>query len=144
MANMLNKKVVTTIVILLIIGLFGFIYFNKSTTELSTKTNTHVSRRVNARSTADVYFFSQKGCGHCTQALNYIDRNLPNLDMKVIHIESQKGREQFFDFAKKHKINQNSLGTPLISIGDHYILGWGPNSGEQLMQYVEIQKNSKK
>lgn len=72
-----------------------------------------------------IYVFSQPGCGHCINAHNYMQRYYKNYDIKEINIHEGNNMNKLYSYAKKHKIPNQKLGTPLIIMGNEYILGWG-------------------
>lgn len=72
-----------------------------------------------------IYVFSQPGCGHCVNAHNYMQRYYKNYDIKEINIHQANNMNKMLSYATKFKISKNKLGTPLIVMGDKYILGWG-------------------
>lgn len=72
-----------------------------------------------------IYVFSQPGCGHCINAHNYIQRYYSDYDIKEINIHQANNMNKLRSYAHKFKIPSQKLGTPLIVMGDEYILGWG-------------------
>ncbi len=85
-----------------------------------------------------IYFFSQYGCPHCNDALDFIAKNFDNVDnFKIIDINAnRKNFELFIKYAEKYNLDKNSLGTPLICIGDKYFLGWNSTYEKDFIKYA--------
>ena len=89
-------------------------------------------------SDSKIYFFSQRGCPHCNQALEFIAKNFNNINnFKILDInDNEKNFKLFIKCAKKFNLDKNSLGTPLICMGDKYFLGWNSEYEKDFKKYV--------
>ena len=66
-----------------------------------------------------------------------MNEKYPNLEMKLINIrQSRENFELLLKCAKKFNIG-NNLGTPLICMGDNYIMGWSEEQQKQFDEYVK-------
>ena len=85
-----------------------------------------------------IYFFSQYGCPHCNDALDFIAKNFDNVDnFKIIDINANKENlELFVKYAEKYDLDKSTLGTPLICIGDKYFLGWNNEYEKDFIKYA--------
>lgn len=83
-----------------------------------------------------IYFFYQSTCPHCHHALEYINRVAPNVEMEMVSIDGE-GRSLFIKCVEKFNLPQNSIGTPLICMGDNYLMGWSDSYEEKFDEYVE-------
>ena len=88
------------------------------------------------RSGNAVYFFTQPGCIHCEHARDYINRYYPKHNIKELNVREQQNMGLLMHSVKKMKINSDSIGTPFIVIGDHYVMGWGNEQVKQFNQYI--------
>lgn len=71
----------------------------------------------------EVYFFYQTTCPHCHTAAEYIRANHPELKIKGLDIKMPGNMKLFQQAVKDYKI-ETAAGTPLICMGNHYIMGW--------------------
>jgi len=88
-------------------------------------------------SNAYIYFFYQNTCPHCHHASAYISQKYPNLKMYSLDVRDPNNFNLFLKCAQKFKLPQNSLGTPLICMGDHYIMGWSDIDAKKFDAYVQ-------
>lgn len=84
-----------------------------------------------------IYFFYQNTCGHCHHAAQYISQRHPGLKMVNVDVRTPEGFNLFLKCAQKFNLNQNSLGTPLICMGSHYIMGWSDEDANRFDSYVQ-------
>ena len=89
------------------------------------------------KTTNRIYVFYQPGCGHCEHAHNYLRRYYRNYDIKELNIREGNNMGYLLRFAKKYRIPEQSLGTPLIVMGNHYIMGWGEEQQKQFNRYAK-------
>lgn len=84
-----------------------------------------------------IYFFYQTTCPHCHDAAQYIKANYPTLN-KITSIDIKlPGNMRLFEKAvKKYKIT-GAKGTPLILMGDKYIMGWSETKQDEFDLYVK-------
>ena len=78
-----------------------------------------------------IYFFTKDGCPYCEKAENYISKNYPNVKIEYKDISKNTNYILFKKCAQKFKIPKSHLGTPLVCIGNNYILGWSDKSKEK-------------
>ena len=83
----------------------------------------------------EVYFFYQTTCPHCHTAAQYIKEKHPNLKVKGLDIQMPGNMKLFRQASKDYKIN-SVVGTPLIGMGDNYIMGWGDDKEKVFEEYV--------
>lgn len=74
-----------------------------------------------------IYFFSQKGCHHCIEAKKFLENNYKDLNIEILELDELKNMNLFFKCVEKFDLDKKTLGTPLICIGNNYILGWSKN-----------------
>lgn len=91
-----------------------------------------------------IYFFSHKGCPYCNDALTYIKNNYNSLPITILDVEHKNNLELFIKCADKFRLDKRSLGTPLICIGNNYILGWNRDNEKKFDEYIiQFQNNNK-
>ena len=95
-----------------------------------------VVSQTNDISDQKVYFFYQTTCPHCHHAAAYITQKYPNLKMVNLDVRTKQNFDLFLKCAKKFNLPQNSLGTPLICMGNHYIMGWSDADANKFDIYV--------
>ena len=71
-----------------------------------------------------------------TNAIDYIDRQYPNLNMAMVNIHVGNGFELFKACGEKFRLG-NSIGTPLFCMGDKYLMGWSENNARKFDEYVK-------
>ncbi len=71
---------------------------------------------------SQIYFFFQKGCPHCRDALQYIKGRYPHLQLIGRDI-SLPGNMRLFQQAVYDYGIYGMVGTPLICLGNNYIMG---------------------
>ena len=85
----------------------------------------------------EVYFFYQKTCPHCHHAAQYINTKYPGLKMINLDVQNRNNYNLFLKCVEKFKIDQSTLGTPLICMGNHYIMGWSEADSKRFDAYVQ-------
>ena len=83
-----------------------------------------------------IYFFYYNECPYCHDAIDYIDRQYPNLNMAMVNIHVGNGFELFKACGEKFRLG-NSIGTPLFCMGDKYLMGWSENNARKFDEYVK-------
>lgn len=83
-----------------------------------------------------VYFFYSNGCPHCHDALAYIDQKYPSAKVAMVNVSTPGGYEMLLKFSRAYKLSGN-IGTPLITFGNNYLMGWGTDSGKKFDEYVQ-------
>jgi len=84
----------------------------------------------------DIYFFYQNTCPHCHHAAQYIKQKHPGLKMINLDVRLPQNYNLFLKCAQKFHLSQNTLGTPLICMGTHYIMGWSDEDAQRFDSYV--------
>ncbi|MBR2273396.1 MAG: hypothetical protein IJ864_00975 [Alphaproteobacteria bacterium] len=84
-----------------------------------------------------IYVFSQPGCGHCVHARDYMRRYYRNYDIRELNIREGKNMGYLLHFARKYKIPEQTLGTPLIVMGENYVMGWGEEQQRRFNRYIK-------
>ena len=90
---------------------------------------------VSSLSENEVYFFYQPTCPHCHRAAEYIKEKHPNLKIKSLDIKTPGNMKLFRQAVKDYKI-RTAAGTPLIGMGDSYVMGWGDEEAGAFEEYV--------
>lgn len=86
---------------------------------------------------AQIEFFTHDGCPYCEKALQFISANYPALPMQVLEVGKDENMKKFAACARRFKLTGSQLGTPLICMGDHYLLGWTPENETLFKEYVK-------
>ena len=89
------------------------------------------------KTTNRIYVFSQPGCIHCEHAKSYMNRYYANYDIKDMNIREGNNMGYMLRYARKYKISEQNLGTPLIIMGDNYVMGWGTEQQRDFNRYVK-------
>lgn len=84
-----------------------------------------------------IYFFTKDMCPYCNHAATYIATNYPQLHVEFKDITTEENMELMIACADKFKLNKRQLGTPLICMGQHYILGWSESEAKNFDSYVK-------
>ena len=82
-----------------------------------------------------IYFFYQSTCPHCHHALEYINRSAPDVSLEMVSIDGP-GRDLFLQCVEKFDLPRNAIGTPLICMGDNYLMGWSPEYEIKFDEYI--------
>lgn len=90
---------------------------------------------VASLSANEVYFFYQTTCPHCHTAAEYIKEKHPGLKVKSFDVKMPGNMKLFQQAVKDYKIT-DAAGTPLIGMGDNYIMGWGDREAQAFEKYV--------
>lgn len=85
----------------------------------------------------EIYVFIQRGCRHCLAAEKYLEETYPNLKVNLKDIAKEENRTLFFACGAKFGLSKFAMGTPLFCMGDHYIMGWGPEEQIKFDTYVK-------
>lgn len=89
------------------------------------------------KTTNRIYVFSQPGCIHCEHAKSYMNRYYANYDIQDMNIREGNNMGYMLRYARKYKISEQNLGTPLIIMGDNYVMGWGTEQQRDFNRYVK-------
>lgn len=82
-----------------------------------------------------IYFFYQSTCPHCHHALEYINRTAPDVELEMIQVDGS-GRDLFIQCVEKFDLPRDAIGTPLICMGDNYLMGWSQEYEVRFDEYV--------
>lgn len=82
-----------------------------------------------------VYFFYQSTCPHCHHALEYINHSAPEVRLEMISVDGANN-DLFIQCVEKFNLPMDSIGTPLICMGDNYLMGWSPEYEVKFDEYV--------
>ena len=88
------------------------------------------------RTTNRIYVFSQPGCMHCDHARSYMQRYYRNYDIRELNVHEGNNMSYLLRFARKYRIPEQTLGTPLIVMGNNYVMGWGEEQQRQFNRYA--------
>lgn len=77
-----------------------------------------------------VYLFWQDGCIHCHEALTYIQKKHPNMNIELLNIAQTPAREKLIQVAKEFKL-PNQIGTPLFVMNKEILMGWSNTTREK-------------
>ena len=84
-----------------------------------------------------IEFYTHDGCPYCAKALKYIQINYPKLPIKVYEIDKPMNLRLFVECADKFKLDKKKLGTPLICMKEHYLMGWSSENQKLFNEYVK-------
>lgn len=85
----------------------------------------------------EIYLFYQNSCPHCHDAFQFFDSQMPDVKMNRVNVANREGWDLLLKCADKFNLDKNRLGTPLICMGNHYILGWGTDKQRQFLTYYK-------
>lgn len=83
-----------------------------------------------------IYLFYSDACPHCHEAMAYLDQKHQDWPVERIDVNTPKGREMIFKYARKFKLGDR-LGTPLFVIGDNYVMGWSQSDARRFDRLAE-------
>ncbi len=94
-------------------------------------------KNVTQLSADEIYFFYQNTCPHCHDAARYIKAKYPDLEVVSLDVKLPGNMRLFEKAVRKYKIDGSRAGTPLICMGDKYIMGWSKADEHQFEVYVK-------
>lgn len=103
---------------------------------LGISANKATANSIPEQTTTQIYFFFMPGCPHCQNALKYIKGKYPNLVLIGRDI-SQPGNMKLMQQAVADYGIYGMIGTPLICLGNNYIMGWDETSPQNFDSYVQ-------
>lgn len=71
-----------------------------------------------------IYFFYSSECPRCQEAVTFLNKNHPNLEMELVNADSPEGKALFEQGRRKFGISLKSGGSHLMCMGDSRITGW--------------------
>lgn len=84
-----------------------------------------------------IYFFYHDRCPYCHDAMDFLNTNYPTLPVTMVNVYNDGGLDLLKRCADKFELGQN-IGTPLLCMGKHYIMGWSETSPRQFDNYVRL------
>ena len=84
-----------------------------------------------------VTFFTHEGCPYCEKALQYIHLNYPKLPMRVLEVTQPENMVNLMRCVQRFKLDSKKIGTPLICMDKHYIMGWSEEEQNLFNEYVK-------
>ena len=87
-----------------------------------------------------IYFFTKPGCPYCDKASDYIKQKYPDLAVEYKNVKEVSARDLMLVCAEKFNLPTNQLGTPLICMGNEYLLGWGPDAPTKFEKALKTMK----
>ena len=96
---------------------------------------------------SDIVIFSQKGCTHCVHAMAFINGELKKTfpDISVAEYDLNENRHNYelcAHTARRFQLGDR-IGTPLIVVGDNYIMGWTTENQNKLPQFIKKHRAQK-
>jgi glutaredoxin len=93
---------------------------------------------LKAENKLKLYFFSGDGCPHCAQEELYLDtiKHNYNIDIQTFEIYNNQSNALLLQEVAK-TMNIQSLGVPLLIIGDQYIIGYGPGTSNEINSKIK-------
>ena len=86
--------------------------------------------------------FSQKGCGHCHQALDYLNtefkKQRPNIPVQVLDVGDKQNLAKLWTLLRRKKIPSDSVGTPVLVWNGRVHIGWDDRMPERLNRIIRI------
>lgn len=83
-----------------------------------------------------IYLFYSNSCPHCHDAMEYLDRNYPDLKISLINVANRQGYEMLIKCAQKFNLGRQ-IGTPLFCMGNDYLMGWSPETANRFDALVK-------
>ena len=83
-----------------------------------------------------IYMFYSNSCPHCHDALQYINRKYPYLNLTMINVANPEGYQLLIKCARKFNLGQ-SVGTPLFCADNRHLMGWSPAAERDFDQLVK-------
>lgn len=77
-----------------------------------------------------IYLFYSNSCPHCHDAIEYLNKNYPDLKVTMVNVANRQGYELFARCAQKFKLGR-MIGTPLFCMGNDYLMGWSPETANR-------------
>lgn len=100
----------------------------------------YIARPDNTIPTDRLVVFSQEKCPHCHEALAFIDNHIrpkyPRLKIEIWDIAHKTNMNKLLALADKQQLNKNTLGTPIIVLGETTLIGWTTANEAKLSQAV--------
>lgn len=93
---------------------------------------------VGAENKLNLYFFYGDGCPHCAQEEFYLDTIKYNYNIDIHTFEIYNNQDNALLLQEVAKtMDIQSLGVPLLVIGDHYVVGYGPGTSNEINSKIQ-------
>lgn len=90
----------------------------------------------------ELLVFIQDGCVHCEHAENFLNNNkFDNIEVKYYNLKDKNSLNLLFKQISRLNIPKENLGTPIFVIDDKYIIGFGEEEKEMLINIINEKKN---
>lgn len=93
----------------------------------------------------EVIIFSQP-CHYCEKMKEALDNGIiaanPDIKFTILDLQKTNNNKLLRQYAKKYNL-RGDIGLPLLFIGKNYMMGWGPNSAEELQSHLEQLREEK-
>ena len=87
--------------------------------------------------------FSQKGCGHCHQALDYLNtefqKRRPDIPVQVLDVANKQNLSKLWTLLRRNKIPSDSVGTPILVWNGQIHIGWDNRMPATLNRMIKHQ-----
>ncbi len=101
----------------------------------------YIARPNHTIPTDRLVVFSQEQCPHCHEAMAFIDNQIrpkyPNLKIKILDIANKANMNKLLALVDKQQLNKNTLGTPIIVLGETTLIGWTAATEIKLINAVQ-------
>ena len=88
--------------------------------------------------TDTVYIFWKEGCSHCHMAMEFIDKNYPDVKVEKLNLADKPAIEKLRKAAVKFKIKGNKVFTPFFVVNNSVLMGWSNSTQEEFKKHMEI------
>ncbi len=92
---------------------------------------------------SELMVFVQDGCLHCQHAEEFLALNgdkYKDVDIVFYNLKNRVSQVLLFKNIARLNIPQDGLGTPIFIMGDEYIIGFGENEKNSLIQLLNEKK----
>lgn len=100
----------------------------------------YMARPDNSLPVDRLIVFSQDQCPHCHDALAFIDKQIrpkyQNLKIDVLDIADRSNMNKLLSLISKRQMDKNTIGTPVIVLGDTTLVGWTAANEVKLLNAV--------
>lgn len=130
--NIKNKPLLYISIFLAIIAFFALVKFksnSKNAESLSNNSN-------------ELSVFIQDGCIHCEHAEEFLNNNkFDNINVVYYNLKYNNSVNLLLKEISRLNIPKENLGTPIFVIGDKYIIGFGEEKKQELIDQINEKKN---
>lgn len=130
--NIKNKPLLYISIFLAIIAFFALVKFksnSKNAESLSNNSN-------------ELSVFVQDGCIHCEHAEEFLNNNkFDNINIVYYNLKDNDSVNLLLKEISRLNIPRENLGTPIFVIGNKYIIGFGEEEKQELIDQINEKKN---